>query len=247
MSNLTLNINNATAYNTTSISVISNPTIQTMSSKEIAELTGKEHRNVKRDIEVMLTQLNLDVLNFECIFFDQYNREQKGYALDKELTICLVSGYNVPLRMAIIKRWNELESVQTPKTLSQALYLAAQLEEQKEQLALQIAQQQQVIEIMQPTVDAYEVIAGKKGSMCFSDAYKYLGGMKLKEMKKWLFDKKWMYKDRFERDNISYTYQQNGYLVIKATTHQPQIRITYKGLTAMAKQMGIKLNPEDFA
>ena len=99
---------------------------------------------------------------------------------------------------------------------------------------------------MQPTVDAYELIAGKRGSMCFQDAYKFLGGLKLKEMKKWLFDKKWMYKDRFDRDAISYTYQSNGYLVVKATAHQPQIRITYRGLAAMARQMKIELNAEDF-
>lgn len=38
----------------------------------------------------------------------------------------------------------------------------------------------------------------------------------------------------------------NGYLVEKVTTHQPQIRITYKGLAAMARQMKIELNAEDF-
>lgn len=249
MTNLALNTQNSTPFNTT----ISLPTniVQTMSSKEIADLTGKEHFHVKRDIETMLFQLNLDPSNFGCIFFDQYNREQKGYALDKELTTCLVSGYNVQLRMAIIKRWSELEvqaqpQFSLPTTFSQALLLAAQLEEQKEQLALELKAKVAVIEVMQPTVDAYELIAGKRGSMCFQDAYKFLGGLKLKEMKKWLFDKKWMYKDRFDRDAISYAYQSNGYLVVKATAHQPQIRITYRGLAAMARQMKIELNAEDF-
>lgn len=247
MTSLTTNFNTQTA---TTIS-LSTSTVQKMSSKEIADLTGKEHFHVKRDIETMLFQLNLDPSNFGCIFFDQYNREQKGYALDKELTTCLVSGYNVQLRMAIIKRWSELEAQAQPQfslptTFSQALLLAAQLEEQKEQLALELKAKVAVIEVMQPTVDAYELIAGKKGSMCFQDAYKFLGGLKLKEMKKWLFDKKWIYKDRFDRDAISYAYQSNGYLVVKATAHQPQIRITYRGLAAMARQMKIELNAEDF-
>lgn len=250
MTSLATNFNTQTS--TAIIGLPSSTTVQTMSSKEIADLTGKEHFNVKRDIEVMLSQLNLDPLKFEDIFFDSMNRQQKGYALDKDLSVCLVSGYNVQLRMAIIKRWTELEAQAQPQfnlptTFSQALLLAAQLEEQKEQLALQVAQQQQVIEVMQPTVDAYDQIAGKKGSMCFQDAYKYLGGMKLKDMKQWMSDKGWIKKDRFSRDSIGYYQNMNGYLVEKVTTHQPQIRITYKGLAAMARQMKIKLNAEDFS
>lgn len=249
MSNLTLQTQNATAYNNTSISIVAHSTVQTMSSKEIADMTGKEHKNVLADIRNMFEQLGIDSANFSAQYQDSTGRTLPCFNLNKDLSICLVSGYNVQLRMAIITRWNELEAQQNfalPTTFSQALLLAAQLEEQKEQLSLQVAQQQQVIEVMQPTVDAYDLIAGKRGSMCFQDAYKFLGGMKLKDMKKWLFDKKWMYKDRFDRDAISYAYQVNGYLVVKATAHQPQIRITYRGLAAMARQIKIELNAEDF-
>ncbi|MEK5777226.1 Rha family transcriptional regulator, partial [Acinetobacter nosocomialis] len=107
MSNLTTNFNAQTAI---AISLKNLNKVQTMSSKEIAELTGKEHFNVKRDIENMLSQLNLDTFKFEDIFLDSMNRTQKGYALNKDLTLCLVSGYNVKLRMAIINRWTELEA-----------------------------------------------------------------------------------------------------------------------------------------
>ena len=249
MTNLALNTQNSTPFNTT----ISLPTniVQTMSSKEIADLTGKEHFHVKRDIETMLFQLNLDPSNFGCIFFDQYNREQKGYALDKELTTCLVSGYNVQLRMAIIKRWSELEAQAQPQfslptTFSQALLLAAQLEEQKEQLALELKAKVAVIEVMQPTVDAYELIAGKRGVLKLQDAYKFLGGMLMKEMKKWMHDKKWIYFDRHGEEKVSQPYIVKGYLVVKVTAYKPQIKITYKGLAAMARQMKIELNAEDF-
>jgi len=243
MSNLNINTVNAVEINNTNNQV-------TMSSREIADLTNKRHPDVKRDIEVMVEQLNLDVSKFAHNYFDSMNRQQTEYELDKDLTTCLISGYNVQLRMAIIKRWNELEEqakqhFQLPTTFSQALLLAAQLEEQKEQLALQVAQQQQVIEHQQPTVDAYELLAGKKGSMCFQDAYKFLGGMKQKDMKEWMVAKGWIYIDRFNRVSASNTYLVNGYLKVKATTHAPQIRITYKGLAAMARQMKIKINAED--
>lgn len=249
MTSLTTNFNTKTA---TAISLPSSATVQTMSSKEIADLTGKDHSHVLRDIRSMIEQLqnpNLDSKEYQVVL--AANGMTAEILLNKDMSVCLVSGYNVQLRMAIIKRWTELEAqtqlqFNLPTTFSQALLLAAQLEEQKEQLALQVAQQQQVIEHQKPTVDAYEMIAGKKGSMCFQDAYKFLGGIKLKEMKQWLYEKKWINKDRFNRDSIGYYQNMNGYLVVKATTHQPQIRITYKGLAAMARQMKIKLNPEDF-
>ena len=46
----------------------------TMSSREIAELCDKEHRNVLADIRTMCEQLNLDVLTFQHIYLDSMNR-----------------------------------------------------------------------------------------------------------------------------------------------------------------------------
>jgi phage regulator Rha-like protein len=109
----------------------------TMSSREIAELTGKAHRNVKRDIKVILEELNLDVLKFERTYIDASNRKQTEYRLDRELSLTLVSGYNIKLRNAIVKRWQELENQQAPaipQTFAEALQLAA---DQAKQLELQ--------------------------------------------------------------------------------------------------------------
>lgn len=253
MTNLVLNTQNSTPYNTAI-----NTSIR-MTSQEIADLVESRHDDVKRSIERLVTsgvivqppmadEQSLDTLG--------RSRTTKVYVFEGEQgkrdTMVIVAQLSPQFLGTVVDRWLELErAVQQPQfalptTFSQALLLAAQLEEQKEQLSLQVAQQQQVIEVMQPTVDAYDLIAGKRGSMCFQDAYKFLGGMKLKDMKKWLFDKKWMYKDRFDRDAISYAYQVNGYLVVKATAHQPQIRIKYRGLAAMARQMKIELKAEDF-
>lgn len=82
---------------------------KTMGTRVIAELCEKEHRNVKRDCDVMFASLNLDALNFEHIYFDSMNRQQTEYLLDEELTMTLVTGYNIVLRNRVIKRWKELE------------------------------------------------------------------------------------------------------------------------------------------
>lgn len=114
----------------------------TMSSREIAELTDKEHFHVMRDIREMLAALTEDESKFGGIYLDAYGREQACFNLPKDLTITLVAGYNVKMRHAIVKRWQELEAQQAPvfaipKSLPEALRLAADLSEQNERLALE--------------------------------------------------------------------------------------------------------------
>lgn len=110
-----------------------NSNIKTMSSREIAKLTGKRHTDVKRDILVMGEQLEIDVSKFASIYTDSQNREQREFSLDQETTLCLVSGYSAKLRMAIIKRWKELEEeFYIPKTYGEALQLCADQAKQLE-------------------------------------------------------------------------------------------------------------------
>src|SRR5690554_5106140 len=85
----------------------------TMSTREIAELTGKAHKNVKRDAEHMLKELGRDALSFEHTYLDTMNRRQSEYWLDRELTETLVTGYSIPLRHKVIKRLHELEQQNT--------------------------------------------------------------------------------------------------------------------------------------
>lgn len=82
---------------------------RTMSSREIASVTGKRHDNVLRDIAAMLKDLKVDPLRFEDIYLDGRNREQLQYLLDREHTDCLLTGYSAPMRMKVIRRWHELE------------------------------------------------------------------------------------------------------------------------------------------
>lgn len=84
----------------------------TMSSREIASVTGKRHDNVLRDIAAMLKDLKVDLLRFEDIYMDGRNREQLQYLLDREHTDCLLTGYSAPMRMKVIRRWRELEQQQ---------------------------------------------------------------------------------------------------------------------------------------
>ena len=98
-----------------------------------------------------------------------WNYEYKGnvyteYKLNKELTLCLVSGYNANLRMKIINRLSELESKQTPQipqTYAEALQLAAD--------------QARQLEIAAPKVDFVDKYVESGGNKGFRQVAKLLG------------------------------------------------------------------------
>lgn len=77
-----------------------------MSSREIAELTGKNHKDVIRDIRVMLDALEKDGADLRHAQEFKDSRDYtKEFLLPKDLTLTLVTGYDVVRRHAINKRW----------------------------------------------------------------------------------------------------------------------------------------------
>lgn len=84
---------------------------EVMSSLEIAELTGKRHSDVMRDIRNIIEQIgNETERNFALSEYrDSTRRKLPMYILDKKGSLCLASGYDAKLRMTIINRWEELE------------------------------------------------------------------------------------------------------------------------------------------
>ena len=132
--------------------------VQTMSSREIAELTGKEHDNVRRDISKMAQELSLTFE--EKVMPSNGGRPSKVFLLNKENTLILVSGYSIKMRAAIIRRWQELESrVNTPalpQNYIQALEALLESEKEKERLALENKE-------MTPKADVYDRIVERNG------------------------------------------------------------------------------------
>lgn len=123
---------------------------KTMTSREIAELTGKRHDNVLADIRKMLSDLGSPENSGNLP--DAYGRPQPVLLLDKEQSLCLVAGYSAPLRMAIIKRWQELEYKQSPEIPQ--TYAAALLEAGR--LALELEQSQAVLAIAAPKAEVFD-------------------------------------------------------------------------------------------
>ena len=78
------------------LTVIESSNLLTMSSIEIAELTGKDHRNVMRDIKVMFKDLGDEggLLSSEHTYTHPQNGQKyKCYNLPKELADLLLTKY----------------------------------------------------------------------------------------------------------------------------------------------------------
>jgi len=83
--------------------------VKSMSSLEIAELTGKDHAKVLIDIRKMLDELGILTSDFSTVRKVR-GKEYDVFNLPKRETIILVSGYSVVMRAAIVDRWQELEA-----------------------------------------------------------------------------------------------------------------------------------------
>lgn len=130
------------------------PRTTTMSSLQIADITGKPHRNVTGDIARILAEVEIDEQGFLHTYRDSQNREQKCYHLPRRECDLVVSGYSVKYRLAIIDRWHELEAGQrfdVPKTMGEALRLAADLQDA---IMIQDAQ----LKIAAPKVEFYDTV-----------------------------------------------------------------------------------------
>ena len=202
---------------------------KTMSSREIAELCEKEHFNVKRDCEVMFKGLNLDALKFEGIYLDSMNRPQTEYLLDKKLSICLVSGYSVQLRMAIIDRWEKLEgqnqstAITLPDFTDPAEAAMAWAEQYK---AKQLAEQQ--LQIAAPKVQYFDRVADTKNLLNASQVGKKIGLSAVK-LNQYLADLG-VYDRRIAGRTFADWFIKKGYGEVKQTEQgYPQSKFTNKG------------------
>ena len=101
--------------------------VKSMSSLEIAELTGKEHKHVMFDIRKMLEDLNVLADGFTATRKIR-GREYEVFNLPKREALILVSGYNVAMRAAIVDRWHELESKELLESERKASRQQARLE-----------------------------------------------------------------------------------------------------------------------
>lgn len=123
---------------------------RTMSSRDIAELTGKEHKNVLRTIRDLITGGILGA-QIEPLKFEYRGQMFDYYELNKRDSLVLVARLSPEFTAAVVDRWQELENIAPPPmTDAERLLVTAQalvnLERGQQQMQAQIEQQAQKLE-----------------------------------------------------------------------------------------------------
>lgn len=119
--------------------------IKTMSSREIAELCKKEHKNVLRVIRELIDAQIL-VAQIEPLKFEYRGQQFDYYELHKRDSMVVVARLSPEFMAAVVDRWQELEAQVAkpvfiiPQSLPDALRLAADLAEQKAILESKVQQ-----------------------------------------------------------------------------------------------------------
>lgn len=136
---------------------------KTMSSRDIAELTGKEHYNVLRTIRDLIDGQILSP-QIELLKSEYRGRELEYYALNKRDSLVLVARLSPEFTAAVIDRWQELEKSNQKKLPSNYIEALEALVESEKQKA-----------IMAPKADFVDKLVDRGGLMNATQIGQHLG------------------------------------------------------------------------
>ena len=241
MSNLTLHTQNSTHFNS---SIITADNVQTMSSKDLLEVINQVRESFGES-KIRLNDFNnriadeLENDNYESFVVQNFNNtESIHYRLTEEQCMLVSMRESKLVRRTVLNQLKMMKP-RTPQTYKEALQFLIEAEEQKEQLALQVAQQQQVIEVIQPKADVYDIISNSDNTYTIRVAAKLLK-VRPKDLTDWLITNKWMYGRSAATYRPSAQHDRN-HLKLVASQYGTQVRVTGKGLVWIARKLNIEL------
>ncbi|MFK4075188.1 phage antirepressor KilAC domain-containing protein [Ectopseudomonas khazarica] len=216
-----------------------------MNSREIAELVGSRHDNVRVAIERLAARGVIELPAMQEI--PTATKPVAVYVFSGERgrrdSIVLVAQLSPEFTAALVDRWQALEAGKVPRlpqTLPEALRLAADLAEQNNQLQVVVSEQA-------PKVEALARIAEAAGSMCLTDAAKHLGVQRCRLIA-WMQANRWIYRREGNARWMAFQPRQAaGLLDHKVTVIgteddgakrlASQVRVTAKGLAVLAQKL----------
>ncbi|MBY8611004.1 phage antirepressor KilAC domain-containing protein [Escherichia coli] len=203
-----------------------------MTSIEIAELVGSRHDKVKQSIERLAARGV--IRNPPMVVFEKINnlgllRGVEAYVFEGEQgkrdSIVVVAQLSPEFTARLVDRWRELEeaAVNIPKTLPEALRLAADLAEQKMQLENQLAIAAPKVEFADRVGEASGILIGNFAKVV---------GIGQNKLFAWMRDHKILIASGSRRNVPMHEYMDRGYFTVKETAvntnHGIQILFTTK-------------------
>ena len=177
----------------TNLSLIAN-TEMTMGTREIAELLGKQHSNIKISAQRLAASGVIGTLATQE--FPHNGNIYEEYRLNKRDSLILVAQNCPEFTAQIVDRWQELESQQRPQipqTYAAALLEAGRLALEVEEKTKQLEYANNVISINAPKADFFDHYAYCGGSLGFREVAKLLKAKEY-EFSAFLTAKRFMYR-----------------------------------------------------
>lgn len=177
----------------TNLSIITS-TEMTMGTREIAELLGKQHSNIKISAQRLAVSGVIGTLATQE--FSHNGNVYEEYRLNKRDSLILVAQNCPEFTAHIVDRWQELESQQRPQipqTYAAALLEAGRLALEVEQKTQQLEYANNVISINAPKADFFDHYAYCGGSLGFREVAKLLKAKEY-EFSAFLTAKRFMYR-----------------------------------------------------
>lgn len=200
----------------------------TMSSREIAELTQKEHKNVTRTIE-SLVDAQILTAQFERLTYNHRGNDYKYYQLNKRDSLVVVARLSPEFTAAVVDRWQYLEDVQKPQ-LPQSFAEALQL----------AANQAKMLEEAVPKVEFHDKLVNDAATFSFRDAAKKIQ-QRPNKFTEWLRLEGYICKNNMPKQQ----YINQGLFKTHTGTSKEefqfsQTRVTSKGLSYFTAKLGDK-------
>lgn len=153
-----------------------------MTSREIVEVTCKEHKNVLAAIRLMEESwIKVTGLNFKLSeYTDSTGRKLPMYKLNKTECLYIATKFNDEARAKLVIRWEELEranrmgNFNVPKSFREALLLAAEQQEVIENQQKQIEEKNAKIEADKPKVLFSEAVSASNKSILVRELAKLI-------------------------------------------------------------------------
>ncbi|EJO0887172.1 phage antirepressor KilAC domain-containing protein [Escherichia coli] len=203
-----------------------------MTSIEIAELVGSRHDKVKQSIERLAVRGV--IRNPPMVVFEKINnlgllRGVEAYVFEGEQgkrdSIIVVAQLSPEFTARLVDRWRELEgaTAKIPQTFSEALRLAADLEDQKAELEKQLALAAPKVEFADRVGEASGILIGNFAKVV---------GIGPNKLFAWMRDHKILIASGTRRNVPMQEYMDRGYFTVKETAvntnHGIQISFTTK-------------------